>query len=212
MLFESVRARWKSRIVTFGPLPATLADALPNRRFLHERPPGTVETELSVAVVVGQVIAVDKGPAFIHVGDDQLQEVGFDDPTAVERAIDVRVRVEQLFGPKGPVSQPPQEVTIRWGGLGRLDRPARDDYIASARSLGHVVAVLDTRMDRDGLAYIPILMGALLGQVRDDGTLRFPGLDDREQAFLGDITTLSALTHAAQASPTISPWEGPLIN
>jgi hypothetical protein len=189
-----------------------MADALPNRRFLHERPSGTVETSFSVAVVVGQVVAVDKGPAFVHVGDDQLQEVDFDDPDAAERAIDLRVRVELRFGPQGLASRRSEEITIRWGGLGRLERPARDEYIASARSLGRVVAVLDTRKDRDGLVYIPILMGALLGQVRDDGTLRFPGLDDREEAFLGDITTLSALTHAAQASPSLSPWEGPLIN
>jgi hypothetical protein len=36
------------------------------------------------------------------------------------------------------------------------------------------VGVLDTRKDRYGPTYIPILAGALLGQVRDDGTRRFP--------------------------------------
>jgi len=186
-----------------------LVDSLFNRRFRHERPSGSADIGFSVALVVGEVIAVDKGPTFIHVGDDRLQEVDFDDPTGVERTIDVRVRVDQFFEAEGQTTPPPAgEITFRWGGLGKLDRTARDDYIASAQSLGRVVAVLDARKDRDRLVYIPILMGALLGQVRNDGTLRFPGLGDRERSFLGDITTLAALTHAARAVLTIPPGKG----
>lgn len=211
-LFESVLARAESCWVTHGPLPAAMADVLPNRRFRLQEGSRSTEFGFSTAVVVGQVGGVDKGPAFIHVGDDLLQPVAFDDPAAVERAIDVRVRAELFVAAEGLVRPPSNEVSFRWGGLGGLDRRARDDYMASAQDLGRVVAVLNTRKDRDGLVYIPILMGALLGQVRDDGVLRFPGLGDREKTFLGEIPTLAALTHAAQATPIVSPWTGPVIN
>jgi hypothetical protein len=60
--------------------------------------------------------------------------------------------------------------------------------------------------------YIPILRGALLGQVNDSDEPGFPGHGDDERAFMGGIETLEALRQAARADAMASPWEGPLFN
>jgi hypothetical protein len=65
-------------------------------------------------------------------------------------------------------------MSFRWGGLGRLDGPVRIAYIAAMASMGRIVAVLQTRSDRDGEVYTPVLRGALLGQVNDMDELTFP--------------------------------------
>jgi hypothetical protein len=150
---------------------------LPNRRFWFMEDDRTIAFEFSNAIVVGQVVAVTKGPAFAHEADDELRSVDFDDPSAAERTIDVHVRIEELFGPNGRIESPASgELSVRWGGLGRLDGPARMTYIAAMASLGRIVAVLKTRSDRDGDVCIPVLQGGLLGQVNDSDELTFPGL------------------------------------
>lgn len=213
LVFDDIRTLRATRSVIHGPVPATLADALPHRRFCFREDGRTIEFEFSKAVIVGGVVGVTKGPAFAHEADDELRSVDFDDPSAAERAIDVHVRIDELFGPNGrrepPVSR---EVIFRWGGLGRLDDPARSAYIAAMPSMGRIVAVLKTRSDRDGEVYIPLLQGALLGQVNDIDELTFPGLGDDERSFIGSIQTLQALRHTAHADGQSSPWEGPLIN
>jgi hypothetical protein len=212
-IYDRVRSRRSNGCVTHGPLPDTLADALPNRRFWFDEDGRHVEFEFSSAVVVGEVVGATPGPAFAHEGDDELRRVDFDDPSAAERAIDVRVRVEELFGSHGPSEIPPgHEVSFRWGGLGRLDRPARNWYLATMAGMGRVVAVLDTRLDRDDAVFVPALQGALLGQVDELDRLMFPGLGEDEQAFMGSIRTLAALRDAASTHQVSSPWEGPLIN
>lgn len=213
LVFEGIRSLRRTGLVTHGPLPATLADALPNRRFWFNEDGRTIEFEFSSAVVVGQVVGVTMGPAFTHEGNDQLRRVDFDDPSAAERTIDVWVRVDEFFGPNGR-SQTPSigEVLLRWGGLGRLDDPTCSAYIAAMARMGRIVAVLQTRLDRDGEVFIPVLQGALFGQVTPLDELVFPGLGEDEYSFKGTIQTLDALRRAASAQTKSSPWDGPLIN
>jgi hypothetical protein len=158
-------------------------------------------------------VGVAKGPAFAHEADDELRSVDFDDPSAVERTVDVTVRIEDLFGPNGRCDPPESgEVTFRWGGLGRLDGPARTAYMEAMAGMGRVVAFLKTRSDRDGEVYIPVLRGALLGQVDDLGEISFPGLGEDERSFIGSIQTLDVLRRIAAEPRRSTVWEGPLIN
>lgn len=213
LVFDDIRRLRRTGFVTHGPLPAALADALPNRRFWFKEDGRSIEFEFSTAVVVGQVVGVTKGPAFCHEGDDELRRVDFDDPSAVERTVDIRVRIDELFGPNGLSEIPSSgDMLFRWGGLGRLDGPARSAYVAGMASMGRIVAVLKTRLDRDGEVFIPVLQGALLGQVNELDELRFPGLGEDEQSFLGSIQTLGKLRLTVAAHRKSSPWNGPLIN
>lgn len=213
LVFDRIRSFRRAGLVTHGPLPATLADALPNREFWFKEGRRTIEFRFSTAVVVGQVVGVTKGPAFAHEGDDRLRRVDFDDPSAAERAIDVRVRVEELFGPHGRSEIPTSgELLVRWGGLGGLDGPRRRAYIAAMASMGRAVAVLEARRDRDDEVFIPVLRGALFGQVNGLGELMFPGMGDDEQSFVGSIQNVEELRRAAAAHTTTSRWDGPRIN
>ena len=101
MIFDDVRRGRHAVTATFGPLPTTLADALPNRTFWFKEDGRTIELAFSQALVVGHIVRVTKGPAFVHEGDDELRGVEFDDPAAAERAIEVHVRVSEFFGPDG---------------------------------------------------------------------------------------------------------------
>ena len=213
VVFDHIRALRATRHVTHGPLPGSLSEALPNKRFWFEENGRIIEFEFSKVVVIGHVIGVTNGPAFAHGTDDELRSVNFNDATAAERAIDVRVRVDEFFDRRGRREPPPsRETFFRWGGLGRLDGPGLSAYITAIAGMGRIVAVLNTRSDRDGEVCIPVLQGGLLGQVNDLDKLTFPGLGDDEIAFMGKIQTLAALRHAADADQSSTRWEGPSIN
>ncbi len=94
--FKTVSNARHTHLIVTGPSPRSLSEALPNR---HSSIRGTgITFQFSELVVAGDVIEVREGPAFAHGRDDTIYPVAFDDPTAVEHAFDVVVRVAEEFG------------------------------------------------------------------------------------------------------------------
>lgn len=185
--------------------PVSLEDALPNSTFVTDSPDGEpVEFSFSDAVITGNVVDVSPGVAIAYseaspsswTDDSERQyEVEFDDPRASERDVLVTVRVDKATGSLADSID--EDFTFRFGVVNDAD-PSQ--YMASLRSLGKVVVVLEKIRsgERKG-EYIPTMRGALLGEVTRNGSLDFPGLDTEEafEDFVGDLDTEESLLEAA---------------
>lgn len=167
--------------------PANLAAALPGVPAVK----GKVEEGFSEVVVVGAVEGVEAGVGYIYSDNgEETKETSFDDPTADARDVLVRLTVADAVG----VGKE-QAVEFRMGVL--LDADP-EKFMASLRGLDQVAVLLDTIPDgtHAGELY-PIMSGAGVAQVEDDGTLVFPGLGAQERSFAGTIQTAPALLNAA---------------
>ncbi|WP_235734674.1 hypothetical protein [Nocardioides alcanivorans] len=173
--------------------PATLADAV--------RPGGAgLGPPWSELTLTGRVLNVrgshgvrypNADPLFD--GDEQTRPTvtPFEDPSADERAISVTIRPDWTTEEKVP-----EEIVLTIG-LGPDADPHK--MVDSLGALNEIVAVVAVRRGgrSDGELY-PLLNGALLGEVAS-GMIRFPGLDDEERSFVGEIDTVDELRSAAMA-------------
>lgn len=169
--------------------PENLADALPNSFYML---PGSQRAfPASDLVVSGTVEGTPTGVARRATGEDSYEPVEFDDPSADERAVDVTISVKEVLA--GEWAE--KSLTFRVGLVG-ADDPLL--FLEGLASMGDIVAVLDrnTESDRskDDAQFIPLMSGGLLGQVSEDGSFRFPGLGDREKAFMAGLDTANELT------------------
>jgi hypothetical protein len=191
--FDTVAGARSAHMTITGPQPASLKQAMPNRRYAIR---GTdIKFQFSELVVSGTVVEVRDGPAFAHRDDDTIYPVAFDDPAAVEHAFDVVMRVDEEFG----ATTGKDAVTFRVGAMNAEDL---DAYKSSLQGLGDVIVFLQSRQDRDGTVWIPIEQGALIGLVSNSGELRFPGLGtDQAPKFTDEMSTMKQLRAAARERP-----------
>lgn len=144
---------------------------------------------------IGHVTDAEKGPAFAHVGEDVLEPVGFDDPSAAERAAVVQLAVEECFG-KEPV---PSTLAFQMGLL-NADDPAL--FMDGLRGLGRITIALIIRQ-RTGVL-MPAEQGALIGRIDGRARLTFPALAPEGEQFLAGITSVEGFrTAASEASETV---------
>jgi len=204
-VFDDIRMVRERSPTGYGFQPQTLRQALPTNRYWFNARDGRRTFQFSHAVLIGSVTSVEPGPAYRHGDDDTVIPVDFDDPRAVERAVDVHIEVDHFISSSGPTDHQ-EAAQFRWGGLGSMNEVERRDYMASLRALGRVVVVVGVRHDPDGDAYIPIMQGASLGQVDALGKVRFPGLGEDETAFVGDVVSVAAITRITAQGPLTSEW------
>lgn len=182
-----------------------LAETLPNARFSD----GSALTDSAVA---GRVTEVSHGRGFDETGQAPTQGrpgariVGFGDPAADWRTLQVTVRVDQVLA--GPASR---EIVLDWPVMGSSDDG--EDAAAAARALrglGRVVVLsqaVPSAAEYLGLRrQIPDRPYGL-GLVAHDGALSFPFIDPRDggsidgPTFMAGVDTLAEL-QAAAARPT----------
>lgn len=167
--------------------PHDLRAALPNHTYVL---PGSAPFRFGDVALVGKVTAAEKGPAFAHAGDDVLVPVDFDDPSVAERTALVHVAVDESWGDAAA----PRELTFQMG-LHNADNAGL--FIEGLSSMGPVAVIL-TRRDKRGVKLlVPAEQGALIGRIDGADRLRFPGLGDDEDEFVGGITSGEAFRRAA---------------
>lgn len=197
---------------TQGLRPWNLAAALPHRLYTFAANGRRHELRFSDAAAVGTVDHIEKGIAFVRTDqDDVIEQVDFDDDSAIERAVDVHLTVDHYFDSSGAGEQePPNSVSFRWGGLGRMSQEQQSRYLAALHDLGRLVVFLRQRNDPDRAVFIPALGGQLLGHASEADQLTFPLMHD-ELRFRDGIENLGQLRDAAAQSvglTTIDPERG----
>lgn len=163
--------------------PRTLDAALPEG--------GAGSSSYTDLAVIGSVVRVVPGDGRRQVGDDEYELVPFDGPAADERDLVVTVAVDSFLGDPAPAADS-HEITVRVG-VGAGSDPTR--FVAAMAQLDRVVLLL---VKNDSRIYppwylSPILNGAGIGVVGPDGSLDFPGLGAKSDAFTDGIDTAAKL-------------------
>lgn len=170
-------------------LARNLAEFLPNQQFVV----ADAQPEPDSSVVVrGEVTGAVGARGFRVPGDGPESdaasgvELDFDDPRAQWRVIDVTVAVKDSVG---DAAADEEHLGIV------VDGADHERLVKEAAKLGEVVVVLDEpgfyTFDRK-LRQVDDL-GTLVGQLDPDGAITFPALDGGGSAFMGGLTTWSAL-------------------
>lgn len=176
-----------------------LADLLPNHLFTVD---GGKARPLASGIVVGQVHAVEPGAGF-HSPSDQpkSEQIPYDDQRADWRSVTVTIRPDRTWGdlPRGDVRV----------GLAVSASIDPDIAVKGIGALRRIVVVLDPPgfFTNDPSLYRVRQSGALLGTVDDDDAISLPLAEDPE-AFLGRLTTLTALQAAIAKPSTVEPMPG----
>ncbi|WP_309066443.1 hypothetical protein [Microbacterium sp.] len=176
----------------------TLRETLPNFKVSWDGKPGV---RIFAATVEGRVHDVRPGSSYHDSvsGDDTIkrEELAFDDPDANWRVVVLTVEVLNDFDPEGEL---PSEIEVAlW-----LDGTTDPEVIRKGFQGQRIFAVLEEpgRLEPPH-AYPVARNGALIGVVREDGSLSLPGLDVEEEEYLGGLTTISAIVAAAKEPETV---------
>lgn len=179
--------------------PETLVKALPNHEFKVDTGVKTVRFSFSDAVVAGEVIKVTEGDGYIYDDGDAGRIVSFDDPEADARDMVVTMRVEDAAGTGQDI------VNFRMGVL--IDSNP-DEMMASLRGLGEAVVVLEKiESGHHTGEYIPVLSGALIGDVSSAGEADFPALGENENEFVGTTDTVDEILAKTEESAPVETIE-----
>ncbi|GEL95777.1 hypothetical protein [Cellulomonas composti] len=171
----------------------SLRDALPNVTFSID---GAPARSVLGGVVEGHVTAVEEGSAY---RDEETEngsravEVDFGSPDASWRTVVLTVAVENDFDPSREAPDV-LRLAVTFGA------GADTETMLKAFAGRHVLAVLDppNTFTPDPTLRTASRGSALLGLVADDGTISMPVLGEGEAEYLGDLTTIEAVTRAAQ--------------
>jgi hypothetical protein len=141
----------------------------------------------------GTAIAYDEVDPTSEGNEEKSRAVDFDDPSAHQRNVVVTVRPDWSAG-----EDPGAEVKVRMGVIGDAD-PA--EFLASLRALQgeQVVMLLDAREDGRHIGdYYPIMGGAMIGRVADNGEISFSGLGAEEKSFVAGVDSIDELRAEAE--------------
>jgi len=176
--------------------PADLSEAMPNH-IITLGDTGRQAT-YSDALVVGRVSSVTKGEGVIW-GEDEgdYKVVSYDDPQAVTRTANVSMSVEDATG---SVDTKTPSISLRV--VAPIDADP-EKFIEGLAGLDHIVVLLVNDPSAvHKVSMRPIMDGASIGTVSDDGTVSWPGLAEDSKQFAGDLTSIDALLKAARAPDT----------
>lgn len=185
------RASAESRLVP----EESLADLLPNRQFSVNGAPART---LSAGVVVGLVVGVEPGAAYVAGGDTPGGvEVPFDDPNAAWRLMVVTLDVDEAVG------------SLPEDGAVRVVLPLGADvdpetFSQDVEAMGTVIAVLDPpgAFEVDVSAHPVHWDGVFLAPIDADGGFTFAALGDDAEPFQAGLDTVDELM-AAAAEPEV---------
>lgn len=185
--------------------PESLAGSLPGAEISVTDPKSGQEVEeeslWSDVVLTGNVVKVAPGDAIFYENldpaspetEEEIRSVDFDDPNAHERNVVISIQPDWSAGENIPKS-----VDFRMGVIGGGD-PYK--FMESLRGLqdDKIVVVLKARESGMNVGeYYPIMGGALLGTVTEGGALAFPGLNEDEATFVGELDTVEELKEEAE--------------
>lgn len=181
-------------------LDRTLRETLPNFTISRDGAPGTRVFEATIDGVVRDV-RPGTGARDSVRDDDTVQrdELAFDDPAANWRTVVLTVEVRDDFDPE--TAMPSEIDVVVW-----LDGATDPDVVREGFSGQRIFAVLEEPGRLAPADAYPVARnGALIGVVRDDGSLSFPGLGVDEGLYVDGLTTISAIQAAAEAPAVVLP-------
>ncbi len=178
----------------------TLRETLPNFTVSWD---GKSGVRIFGATVEGRVHDVRPGSGYrdsVRDGDTLTRdELGFDDPAANWRIVVLTVEVLNDFDPQREMSS---EIEVAlW-----LDGATDPEVIRKGFQGQRIFAVLEEpgRLEPPH-AYPVARNGALIGLIREDGSLSLPGLHVEEEEYMDGLTTISAIEAAAKEPATVLP-------
>lgn len=202
-LIDQFHGMWQT-LDTLPPLYKTLDEVVPTVEYVY--PDGSRRPGADL-VVVGRIVAVEKGIGFRVPGEDHPSGVptDFDDERSKWRTIHATVAVEHGIG-----RQAPDRLRIA---LPLYDLDKFDHMAAGLPALGRVVLFLDEGSplaSYDRSLYIVGNQHSLVATVAPDGTLALPLLLPEQAApLLAPVRTLAELEAKAKAPRTIVLIPGP---
>lgn len=190
MVFEQMAAQGQNADVVWA--PSSLREVLPNQLYSmrggepEAMGPGTVVGSVESAKVLAGYWTDDFAP-----GDPVAHRVDPGDEKAAWATMKVTVKVDKASGAVAEAG----EVSFACG----VDAPTAEKTAKDTEELDDVIVVLGHQgfFDEDPDLYSVVHNCALFGDVTDGTAVRFPGMDDEEEEFIGALKTVDQVFDAA---------------